>query len=87
MRCLCSKVHDAKSLITVIAALSFSTSAEGLVGLAVEGKGQNPNAGKVKELTLKECLITTLENIHRKPASLFAVVMAEARHRQVLSGY
>jgi len=42
-------------------------------------------AGQV--LTLKDCLRIAMENNHRRPASRFAVAMAEAQHRQALAGY
>jgi outer membrane protein TolC len=40
-----------------------------------------------KPLSLGECLDTALKNSHRRPASQFAVAMAEAQHRQALAGY
>lgn len=41
----------------------------------------------VPTLTLKECLETALRESHRRPASRFALAMAEAQHRQALAGY
>ncbi|MBK9991386.1 MAG: TolC family protein [Verrucomicrobia bacterium] len=38
-------------------------------------------------LTLDECLAMALQNNHRRPASQFAVAVAEAQHQQALSGY
>jgi hypothetical protein len=38
-------------------------------------------------LTLGQCLEAALQNNHRRPASRFAVAMAEAQHRQALAGY
>lgn len=36
---------------------------------------------------LDECLRTAMENSHRRPASRYAIAMAEAQRRQALSGY
>lgn len=46
-----------------------------------------PGEGPVRESTLEECLSTALQNNRRRPASQFAVAMAEAQHQQALSGY
>jgi outer membrane protein TolC len=40
-----------------------------------------------KPLSLEECLDIALKKSHRRPASQFAVAMAEAQHRQALAGY
>jgi len=40
-----------------------------------------------RELTLPQCLDEALQNNHRRPASRFAVAIAEAQHRQALAGY
>ena len=40
-----------------------------------------------QEVTLDQCLQTAMQNSHRRPASRFAVAMAEAQHRQALAGY
>jgi outer membrane protein len=37
--------------------------------------------------SLEDCLRTAMERNHRRPASRFAVAMAEAQHRQALAGY
>jgi outer membrane protein len=37
--------------------------------------------------TLEECLQQALENNRRRPASRYAVAIAEAQHRQALAGY
>jgi outer membrane protein TolC len=44
--------------------------------------GQN-----VQTLSLKECLTIAMEKNHSRPASRFAVVIAEAQHRQALAAY
>ncbi|HEY9172916.1 MAG TPA: TolC family protein [Verrucomicrobiae bacterium] len=40
-----------------------------------------------REATLEACLETALQNSHRRPASRYAVAVAEAQHRQALAGY
>ena len=40
-----------------------------------------------QNLTLEECLRSAMENNHRRPASAFALQIAEAQHRQALAGY
>ena len=42
---------------------------------------------QVKELDLDQCTQTALDNNHRRRASLYAVRMAEAQHRQTLAAY
>jgi outer membrane protein TolC len=44
-------------------------------------------AGGIRDLTLQQCLDMALQENHRRPASKFAVAMAEAQHRQALAGY
>lgn len=41
----------------------------------------------MKKATLDECIQTALKNNRLRPASQYAVEMAEAQHRQALSGY
>lgn len=48
---------------------------------------RHDSAKTVRELSLDECLNLAMESNHRKPASLAAVAMAEAQHRQALAGY
>lgn len=42
---------------------------------------------KVRSATLEECIGEALENNHRRPASWYAVEMAEAQHQQTLAAY
>ncbi len=42
---------------------------------------------QVQEMTLDQCLATAMRENRRRPASKFAVEMAEAQHRQALAGY
>jgi outer membrane protein len=44
-----------------------------------------PEAGK--PLSLDECLDIAMKKSHRRPASQFAVAMAEAQHHEALAGY
>jgi outer membrane protein len=48
--------------------------------------GQTANEDR-QELSLKDCLRTAMEKNHRRPASQFAVAIAEAQHRQALAAY
>jgi outer membrane protein len=48
---------------------------------------QRPDAVAAVEMTLEECLDAAFKNSHLRPASQFAVAMAEAQHRQALSSY
>ncbi|APG27592.1 hypothetical protein A7E78_06930 [Syntrophotalea acetylenivorans] len=38
-------------------------------------------------VSLETCIQVALQNNHRRPASRYAVEMAEAQHRQALAGY
>lgn len=44
-------------------------------------------APAAKEMSLEECQAEAQQNNRRRPASRFAVAIAEAQHRQALSGY
>jgi outer membrane protein TolC len=44
-------------------------------------------AAGLDTLTLDQCLSEARENNHRRPATRFAVAIAEAQHRQALAGY
>jgi outer membrane protein TolC len=48
---------------------------------------QPAEAPGARVLTLDQCVGEALQNSHRRPASRFAVAMAEAQHRQALAGY
>jgi outer membrane protein len=45
------------------------------------------NASTPQILSLEECLRIAMEKNHQRPASRFAVAVAEAQHRQALAGY
>lgn len=44
-------------------------------------------AGRIQELGLGDCLNLALRNNYRRPASKFAIAIAEAQHRQALAAY
>jgi outer membrane protein TolC len=50
-------------------------------------QAQNISPAQIQRLTLQQCLQTAREKNHSRPASQFAVAIAEAEHRQALSGY
>ena len=54
---------------------------------AAEQPGIADSSGGVQVLALPHCLETALRNSHRRPASQFSLLMAEAQHRQALAGY
>ena len=56
-----------------------------LASLPAAHAGQAPQAART--WSLEDCLDTALKNNHRRPASQFAVEMADAQHRQALAGY
>jgi len=71
----------ALSIICVFSALA----ALQLAGLP-RAVGQTPTEGS-QVLSLSECLRIAMEKNHSRPASQFAVAIAEAQHRQALAGY
>ena len=57
---------------------------------AVAGSSQSMGQAVVatqQTLSLRECLQIAMEKNHTRPASQFAIAMAEAQHRQALSAY
>jgi len=87
-----TKICPLGALTTVFLVL---ISGGGLAISSISANGQPTNAaspassgaGLVREMTLDECLSTAMQNSHRRPASKFAVAVAEAQHRQALAGY
>ena len=61
----------------------FAAALTAPVGAAPGGD----QAGAVHQVSLEACLQQALENNRRRPASRYAVAMAEAQHRQALAGY
>lgn len=56
-------------------------------GEGVSGVGAARHDGDLRSLTLQECIDIALQNNHSRPASKFAVDIAEAQHQQTLSSY
>ncbi|MFB3778421.1 MAG: TolC family protein [Bryobacteraceae bacterium] len=50
-------------------------------------RAQTPSPGSTRVLNLQQCIDLALQANHLRPASRFAVAMAEAQHRQALAGY
>ena len=70
-----------------IAAFSFAVTGDGVAEETTRSMRQSESVKILKELSIDECLSIAMENSRRRPASLFAVAMAEAQHRQALAGY
>ncbi len=56
-----------------------------LAALPLSAATQEP--AQVRKVSLDKAIAEALENNHRRPASRFAVAMAEAQHRQALAAY
>ncbi len=70
--------------------VSLSSTALCLTSLAAQPAASPASASSVSApqvLSLDDCLRITFEKNHRRPASRFAVAMAEAQHKQALAGY
>lgn len=52
-----------------------------------ENAQKNHGSLVIKEVDLKTCIQEAMENNRRRPASRYAIEMAEAQHRQALAGY
>jgi outer membrane protein TolC len=78
------KMPQAVGVAAILALISTSASGGETPSASEKATGAAPAA---RELTLDQCLNEALQNSHRRPASKFAVVMAEAQHRQALAGY
>ena len=75
------------SLLVGFAGPSSVLTAEGPQGGELAEATSPLVAAASKVFSLQECLDSALKNNHRRPASQFAVAMAEAQHRQALAGY
>jgi outer membrane protein len=71
------------TILTVLAVCLFTAPTQASPPMDPVGKGSN----LVERLTLDQCIERALEQNHQRPASRFAVAVAEAQHRQALSGY
>ena len=84
----CNEIAKALQMVGITAGVA-------LMAVAAPGSEVSPSpenrtittAPATRELTLNECLNEAMQNNHRRPASKFAVAMAEAQHRQALAGY
>lgn len=73
-----------------MAILKLQIALIALFGLTTPMAGADMTGSPVapsQTLTLDECLSFAMENNHRRPASAFALEIAEAQHRQALAGY
>jgi outer membrane protein TolC len=77
----------AGTVTLAIAVVLFAAAAEGLARETSKKPERNGSPKAQQELSLDECVDLAMENSHRRPASNFAVAMAEAQHRQALAGY
>ncbi|MFH0998837.1 MAG: TolC family protein [Pseudomonadota bacterium] len=87
MRRFAAIILKLTNFIAVTVALAFTMTEIGPAGMAAEPADLNMSTTMTHELTLEECLKLAMESSHQRPASLFAVAMAEAQHRQALAGY
>lgn len=68
----------------VLVLLSLVRTAPASAEPPADGDSASPVAS-APTLTLKQCLETAFKESHRRPASQFAVAMAEAQHREALA--
>lgn len=82
-------VHDRKNLgaAGLIAILAYMATPLSGGEASPSDSTSRATAPALAELTLDQCLSEAMENNRRRPASKFAVLMAEAQHRQALAGY
>lgn len=57
------------------------------IGAPTNAPAQVPRDATIRKMSLADCLAMAMEQSHRRPASRFAVALAEAQHRQALAGY
>ena len=74
------------TLVAVAGLLAVATAGEAVREAVPRAAGTN-SPSQIRELTLDECLEEALRSSHQRPASKFAVAMAEAQHRQAMAGY
>jgi outer membrane protein len=65
----------------------FLAALSAAVALSSCVAGDIPPSAVPQVLSLEDCLRIAMEKNHSRPASRFAVTMAEAQHRQALAGY
>jgi outer membrane protein TolC len=76
-----SLIGFARLLLSVLIGIGL------LSGHAIRCQAQTEELASHQALSLKDCLRIAMEKNHSRPASRFAVAMAEAQHRQALSSY
>lgn len=69
-------------MATCFLAVLLLTSVANALQAGADAVGEN-----VQQFSLEQCKQQALENNRRRPASKYAVEMAEAQHRQALAGY
>jgi outer membrane protein TolC len=69
------------------AAVAFAAGGAESPSVATKAPIHPQNGETTLEMPLNECVAMALRENHRRPASRFAVAMAEAQHRQALAGY
>ena len=70
-----------------VSLIAFVASAAATPGATTNTLVQLSDHGGIQCLPLDQCFATAMRESHRRPASRFAVAMAEAQHRQALAGY
>jgi len=76
------RLNSTRTRILIAALSAIATLNHGIAADAPPSRGSDPQV-----LSLKDCLRIAMEKNRRRPASQFAVAMAEAQHRQALAGY
>lgn len=79
--------RKARAMAIAIVTVLLTLAAKGLARETSKSSERNGSPKAVQELSLQECISLAMESSHRRPASNFAVAMAEAQHRQALAGY
>jgi len=64
---------------------AIAANPQSVPGAVPDAAADTPGAGPA--LSLEQCLETAFRKNHRRPVSKFAIALAEAQHRQALSGY
>lgn len=82
-----ARVVQATFLAMAACSLFWASPGETTGNTAANPADANKGAGTLQELGLDQCLEIAMANSRRRPASQFAVAMAEAQHRQALAGY
>lgn len=65
----------------------FAAFAQAVSPVSGQTASAAPASDSAVEMRLDECLAAAMQHNRQRPASRFAVAMAEAQHRQALSGY